>query len=421
MSSLLMKKKDIIVNAIGGGMTACQCAFLLIVVSRWQPVRIAGIITIGYAVANLGLSLCNYGVRNFQVTDLTEKYSFHIYLLQRGMTCCLAISFSILFLCQKFWGGEYDIQKVRIISEIILLKQLDGIEDVFLGRFQQIDQFYTGAWILAVRQVIVTVLMCLLVLLKVTIENVFFMGILTSASIDIICLSWKFPKELEDTSASEIKNRKKLHKGAIPIILELSKECFPLAVGTILTVYIANVPKYTIDAYATEKTQAVFGYLMLPVFVITLLNQFLYQPFIKKLGDLWKDRLFKLFRYYIIRQCIFVIAITMIFLIACIWIGLPLLSLVYQTDLTLYRTEFVLLSLGGSLYALSYYLTVPITIMRRQEIIAVTYFIVSVLVSLLNRFGGFSENVIWVCWLYIISNGAIMLTFLVYAFTKSKE
>ncbi len=419
MNSLLRKKKDIIVNAVGGGVAACQCAFLLIVVSRWQSVRMAGIITIGYAVANLALSICNYGVRNFQVTDLSEKYSFRVYLLHRGATCLMAVFLSMVYLWQKFSVGEYDIQKVRIIFEIILLKQLDGVEDVFLGWFQQKDQFFTGAWIMAVRQTAVTALMCLMILFKVTIENVFFVGILVSAGLDIIFLLKKCSKVQEDAWSWGAGYKKRLHEGAE--ILYLGKECFPLAVGTSLTVYIANAPKYAIDAYATEEIQAVFGYLMLPVFVITLLNQFVYQPFIKKMGNLWNDRLYKLFRHYILRQCIFVIAITMLFLVACIWFALPLLSLMYKIDLTLYRKEFILLLCGGSLYALSYYLMVPITIMRRQGMIAATYSIVSVLLFLLNRFLEFNRNMIWVCWRYIIANGAVMLIFLIYVFARLKE
>lgn len=67
-------------NTAAGLLNAFQSVIMLIVLSHvCDPVQ-AGIFTIAYANANLFLNLGKYGVRNFQVSDVDEKYDFRAYL-----------------------------------------------------------------------------------------------------------------------------------------------------------------------------------------------------------------------------------------------------------------------------------------------------------------------------------------------------
>ncbi len=52
---------------------------MLTVLTHVCDVTTAGIFTIAYANANLFLNLGKYGVRNFQVSDVHEKYDFAPY------------------------------------------------------------------------------------------------------------------------------------------------------------------------------------------------------------------------------------------------------------------------------------------------------------------------------------------------------
>ena len=67
-------------------------------------------------------------------------------------------------------------------------------------------------------------------------------------------------------------------------------ECFPLFGSTFLIMYIGNAPKYAIDSVLSNQDQASFNYVFMPVFVISLLSNFIYQPVLNKLAVIWNQR-----------------------------------------------------------------------------------------------------------------------------------
>ena len=123
-------------NAFGGGLFAGQMAFILIFISRKSSLETAGIITIAYAIANLILAVSRYGVRNYQITD-TENNTFADYLSARKFSTIIAAVCGIGYLWYSSVFGNYSLYKVIIVGEIIALKLIDGVEDVYLGRYQQ--------------------------------------------------------------------------------------------------------------------------------------------------------------------------------------------------------------------------------------------------------------------------------------------
>ena len=145
--------------------------------------------------------------------------------------------------------------------------------------------------------------------------------------------------------------------------------CLPLFVGTTLSIFVGNSPKYMIDWYMDEGTQAIFGYIMMPAFVIMVLNQFIYQPIIRGLGELWQSGNRPQFVRRVMLQYLVVFAVTLLVIAGGYFAGIPLLSLLYNIDLAPYKTEFILLLLGGGIYALVNFIMVPLTAMRFQNCI----------------------------------------------------
>ena len=48
---------------------------------RIDPVNDAGIFVIAYAIGNLMLTIGRYGIRQFQASDVVEKYSYREYYI----------------------------------------------------------------------------------------------------------------------------------------------------------------------------------------------------------------------------------------------------------------------------------------------------------------------------------------------------
>lgn len=393
-------RSSIIWNSASGMFNAGQAAILLVFISHKMDLVTAGIVTIAYAVANLFLSICKYGVRNYQVTDVKETFSFHDYLHSRYITLtgtCILLAFYLVY---EYLFGGYSLGKTTIFFEVTVLKLIDAFEDVYIGRYQQAGRLDAGAKIMALRLMASTALMCLLISTGAGIYLSLLAGIVFSILFDIYVI--------KDTFFITQTTPAKRQAGKTP---DLLKRCLPLCIGMTLSIYIGNVPKYMIDSYMNEEVQAVFGYIMMPVFVITLLNQFIYQPMIKGLGELWEAGNIKNFKKSVLRQCLIVCGMTAVVIAGGMIVGLPILSVLYHVDLSGYRTEFAILLLGGGLYALAYYLNVPITTIRRQDYIAYGYAFVSILALFSGRYFVTSWGMLGAAILYLGVNILLVILY----------
>lgn len=150
-------------------------------------------------------------------------------------------------------------------------------------------------------------------------------------------------------------------------VFALLKVCFPLFAGAFLSFYIGNAPKYAIDAMLTDELQACYGFIAMPVFVIGLLNNFIFNPMLYKLSMMWNDGRVGQFVRKILLQSLIVAGITLVCIIGAFLLGVPVLSWLYNTDLAPYKAELLLLLLGGGFLGLSGLLNAVITIIRYQK------------------------------------------------------
>lgn len=394
------KKVIIIWNAIGGMLNAGQAAIVLIFVSHKLGIVAAGTITIAYAIANLFLAMGKYGVRNYQVTDVEETYTFGDYFYSRIIVIVAVIMVQLLYLAYEINTGAYSHEKAVIIFELTLLKLVDAFEDVYVGRYQQQGRLDIGAKIMAVRLMISTIVICVMIYIGAGIHIAVWGGIISSVFMDLCFLRETFHIADAGILKWEISNARKL-----------LKECFPLCIGTTLAIYSGNVPKYLIDRYMDEQTQAIFGYIMMPVFAIMLMNQFIYQPMIKEQAELWNDNKKKNFNQKTIKQCLVVTLLTTVVVVGGIFIGLPILSIMYHVDLSPFLKEFILLLLGGGFYALAYYLTVPITIINKQQYIALSYIFIVLISGIFGKYFVETKGILGAAILYLFINIVLTIMF----------
>lgn len=394
------ERSGVIWNSVGGMFNAGQAAIILVFVSYKLGLTVAGMVTISYAVASLFLSLGRYGIRNFQVTDVRNRFAFSDYFYGRCVTVGFTFILAMFYLVFCFLFGRYSLGKCLLLLEITIVKMIDAFEDVYVGRYQQVGRLDIGAKIMGIRLIISTAFICALILLGINIYISFVGGIAASLILEIYLLKNTFVVINKESMQLQIGQIKKL-----------LKNCLPLCIGTTLSIYIGNVPKYIIDAYMGEEVQAVFGYIMMPVFVITLLNQFIYQPMVKKLGDLWVGGDYRGFMKGVLKQCLIVGGLSVIVMIVGIIFGLPVLSLFYNTELSVYRMEFVVLLLGGAAYALAYYLNVPITTIRRQNYIAYGYIMAAALSLFFGRYFVLEWGMMGAAVLYLCVNLLLAVTY----------
>lgn len=348
------KRASFFWNAAYSGLNACQSAIILLFVSRTMSLVDAGIISIGFALANLAAIIGRYGIRNYQVTDTGETYSFGDYYYCRVLTVAATAAGFLGYLVITVICGSYSSQKALIIFLIILLKLIDAFEGVYVGRLQQRGRLDIGTKIASFRLGVSTLVICVCFLCRTGTVAAFAAGILSALCVDFLLIPLTSGQGNYVLSVFDSQK-----------LFLLVKTVFPLCVGTALHNYIGNAPKYLVDYYMNDEMQAIVGYVMMPMFVITLLNSFIMHPVVKDLGDAWNSGDFSRFQKMCWRHIGIIFGFTVLVVIAGEIAGIPLLSLMYNVDLSMFKKEFGVLMIGGMLYTITNYLIVLLTTMRK--------------------------------------------------------
>ncbi len=349
-------------NAVGGVLNAGQSVFLLIVITRVCGLEAAGIFSIAFATGNLFLYLGNYGVRNYQVSDLSEKYSFHDYLRHRLCTVLLMLAAAAVYTAWSAKTGNYSHYKTACVLAMCACKAVDCLEEVFEGRYQQKGRLDRSGKLVTFRLLVSIGGMIAVLLVTRDLLTAVWWGVFLAAAASALII-WRY----RETAAFE------RTVFSFSGIVGLMRECFPVCAANFLSFYLINEPKYAIDAAMDETAQACYNFIAMPVFVIQLLNMFLYQPMLIRMTASWENGRRKEFLGYFGRICGALALISAPILLAAWMLGIPVLSWLYATDLSALRTELLLIMTGGIFLAFNGFYCAVLTIMRKQREIPLTY------------------------------------------------
>lgn len=354
-------------NMIGSMIMAFQSVILLVIITRIMNLEEAGIFTIAYANASLFLTIGKYGMRYYQVSDTQKKYSFGEYRISRMISTLGMLFVSVMYTLWAYFSINYSFYKCCIILLMCVFKIPDAIEDVYYGEYQRCGRLDIASKIMTIRMLLTLLLFSFLLIL---IRNLA-VSLMLSIVFTIIFLVYS----LKITSSKfEIDRSVELRK-----VLHLIKENTPLCIGAFLALYIGNAPKYSIDLLLNDESQACYGFIAMPVFVIGLLNGFIFNPMIYKISRFWNENLIGNFVKSILKQIVIVFGITVICILGAYICGIPILSVLYNTDLSEYKIELLILLLGGGFLGLSGVLNTCITIMRKQKYLLFSYSLIALL------------------------------------------
>lgn len=411
MNFLKKKSNAYIWNMAGGMLYAFQSVILLMVITRTVDLYSAGIFTIAYASANLFLTIGKYGMRNYQVTDVFPKFQFAEYLYSRVITVVIMLAVSAVYVAYKKIAGGYSSEKAAIVFVMCILKSIDAAEDVFYGLYQQQGRLDIGAKLQTLRMIGTIGVF--------SVGLIVFRNLLTSLVITTV-ISALLVVILVALTISEFEDKSHLKKDSQSLkkTIELLKICFPLFAGTFLSFYIGNAPKYAIDDLLSEEIQACYGFISMPVFVIGLLNGFIYQPILNRLAIDWNEGKRKEFIRKVMIQFLYVAGITLAAVVGGYLLGIPVLSILYNTDLNGYRMDLIILLVGGGMLALSGFLVIVLTIMRKQKNTIFGYLVIAILAYLLS--GRFVERyaVRGASLLYLVLMTGLTIIFMVMLFAE---
>lgn len=355
-------------NMLAGIVNAGEAVILSMVVTRTDGLEDAGVLSIAFATGNLLMTVGKFGVRNYQSTDIEETFSFSDYFWARVFTVAVMILASLGYLAACIRWKGYSSSKASVIFAVCVIYAVESVEDVFWGMYQQKQALDCGAKMFVFRWVLILGMMIFWLLTGKGLKKAALTGAAAGGIAFLI---------------SQAAAGRRFHiKAGIPQparIYRMLRQCFPLFAVAFLTFYVTNAPKYAIDRYLSGDVQACYGFLAMPVFVIGMLNGFLYQPSLVQMAVEWRGLQLQTFRTRVRRQCVILAVLSACCLTGAYVCGIPVLSFLYGTDLSDYQSELCILILGGGLLAYAGYFGVLLTIMRRQLMILYGYAGIAVL------------------------------------------
>lgn len=354
-------------NMVFSIMSALQSAIMIMLVTRVIGTEKAGILSISYASAYLMFTIGVYGVRNFQVTDSSMMYSYNDYKKVRFLSCGMMIICSVMYCFFKNYEGD----KVSVLLLVCILKLEESFEDLYHGELQRMGRLdiagRLGTFRLGISYCIFSFV---LFLSKNLIRALIYFDIFSGI---IIFLTKVLLKDIIV---------KENNRGDI---ISLLITCFPLFVMSFLGIYISNAPKYAIDNYLSEETQAYYGIISMPLFVINLLSGVVYRPKLLYMAKLWNSNNKKKFIQLVRKQINNILLISILIIEGGLKIGLKILEAVYGISLGTLKREFGILLIGGGIVALYNFLTACLTIVRKQSFVLIISIIVMVLASIISK------------------------------------
>lgn len=397
-------------NIMSSGINSIVSMLLLWVVTFVNGVADAGLFSLGFSTSQMMLTVANYGMRNYQATDINHKYSMRVYLASRIITSIVMIVSAFAFV--RIEG--YFFEKALITVLLCLLKVTDAVDDVYGGYYQQQGRLDISGKIMSVRIVAYIIAFCVSLLFSHNLMVSICIAIFISTFILIVLV--KSTQEVVILEKPEFNWKK---------IFLLLYECAPLCVCAFLLIYIGNAPKYAIDTYMSSSEQALYTYLFMPCFVTNLFVGFALQPLLVRLSKKWLHKEYEKF----LKLCglIFLgaIGISGIILGLGSAFGCQILSIVFGVQLIQYKKVLVILLVGGAFYAFAIIEQVILTVMRKQLFFLIGFVIASVVAFFISNPLVKSFGLLGAGYAYLISTGVLFLTLavliFVFIFCEKKE
>ena len=358
-------------NAANAMLLAMQSPVVLAVATRTNGEADAGIFSIALAEANLMYFLGQYGLRRYQSSDINQDFKFSEYHMMRIITSAVMLAGCIAYCIFGLMFRDYSMKKFMIVLIICLIKVIQSYADVMHGHLQQRGRLdvagkaasirYTAEMVVYVAVLIIAHDLLLAVSICLAVSFVIFM--LTSFN------ATRFYTDTMKPAITSDKFRLLLIEG------------FPLFLSLFLNMYISNAPKYAIDAVLTDEIQSIYNKIFMPTYVVQMVTQFIFNPVLVVYAELWQSHNIEKFRRFmklIRKMCLIVLGLAILAVALAATIAIPILSIVFGTDLSPYRMELIVIMISGGMLAYSIYFSTLLAVIRTQRPLTVCYGVAAV-------------------------------------------
>ena len=252
-----------------------------------------------------------------------------------------------------------------------ILKMFDGVADVFEGEFQRNDRIDISGMSMAFRTIAIMVVFSIIAWVTRNIYAASAVAAVTGlAGAAVVAVVWS--RGFEPLSVSFDREKMK----------SLFRSTILLFIGSAMCMWLWNGTKYVVEWTLTDRDTLAYGIVFMPTMVINLGSSFVFKPMLTTLARHYEQGEYKAFAKLVAVLVATAVGITVVTLGAGAWLGIPVLSWLYDIELAPYKSVMLVLIAAGGFNAVSILFYYALTVMRLQKEIFAGYtitFVVSII------------------------------------------
>ncbi len=334
-----MNKKDVkntYWNIIGSSLNAISSLVFLIIVTRINGVEEAGIFTYGYATACLFYTIAVYYGRTYQVTESDAKLTDSDFLFNRGFTILITMLAMFIFCLIMRYSGL----KFIVLMLLTAYRCTDALAESFYAIIQKDNRLNIVGISMTLKALIGYIMFFITDLVT---HNIILATVITIICNILIIIFFDIYHARKSRVMISIYTWQEN-------IFLFKKGFFAFALS-FLGIYVINAPRYAIDSLLADDMQTIFGIIVMPAMVMSLLSQFIIHPFLVRIRDYLATKDYSNLKK-IVDKLLGVTFVLGCIVILCAYImGIPVLNILYGLDLTSYKIPFMIIMVGSLCYA----------------------------------------------------------------------
>lgn len=366
-----MKKKQFIWNMLGSGIYSLATVIFVMLAKRLVGEEAGAKFYMAFTTGQMLLTIGYFEIRPFQVTDVRQQYKAKEYFGFRVLSSAAMLVCAVLVGIIYVVNGRADAAGFMLIMTMCFLKMFDGIADVFEGEFQRNDRIDISGMSMAFRTLAVMAAFSLVAWVTRNIYAASAVAALTGlVGVAAVALVWS--RRFEKLSVSFDREKMKSLFGSTILLF----------IGSAMCMWLWNGTKYVVEWTLTDRDTLAYGIVFMPTMVINLGSSFVFKPMLTTLARHYEQGDNRAFAKLVAVLVAIAVGITVVTLGAGAWLGIPVLSWLYDLELAPYKSVMLVLIAAGGFNAVSILFYYALTVMRLQKEIFAGYtitFIVSVI------------------------------------------
>lgn len=388
-------RKNFIWNMVGSTAFAFISLFLMMVVTRLNGIDDAGIFSFAFSTATVFLVIGNYSGRTFQVTDKNRKTTDSDYFYLKFITCAAMFIVGTIFCILRGYSGN----KFLIILLLTIFRVAEALAECPYAVIQKKDRLYQVGQSLFIKSIFSLIGFILVDYLT---RNISLSCVVIVVAHVLTIIFFDLPRLKKTGFHLERFNFQK-----VKYLLKIGFFTFGF---TFLNLYIINAARYAIDSTASDSAQTIYGIIAMPATVLSLVGQYLIQPFLTSFKKFFATDAHR-FQNLVIKLCFAVLSIGVICILAAWLLGIPVLELLYAIELDGNLPGLLLIIIGGVFSALILVISTALVTMRHTGAQFWIYCLASVFALLVSHTLVALNGVFGACLSYMLS---MILLFIMY-------